>query len=375
MAERGDTGRVSSTEPIGETRSGLRDWRRLLFPSVFLIYLLQTGSGVLKHTDGLATIAGIVVLFAFCACYLRAMVAGRGRERPAVFWRYYVAMLVLTGLETIFAHEDAFVMLIYVSVLTVAAVWLRGIPIIAVYLLIAGFLPMWVTSWHAQFGASTALALGITTLAMFGFFAVLRSNEALADARSEVARLATENERSRIARDLHDLLGHSLTTITVKAALAHRLTELDPARAAIEIAEVESLTRRTLADVRAAVSGYREVTLGNELAAAAEVLRAAGIAAQLPGAIDAVTQRDSELFAWVVREGVTNVVRHSRARNCEVRLGERSIEIVDDGVGSVTGPGNGLTGLRERVGHAGGNLTVGDCPDRHGWLLRVEIPV
>src|SRR6185503_7524545 len=136
-------------------------------------------------------------------------------------------------------------------------------------------------------------AILIVSLAMFGFFAVVRSNRALAEARLEVARLATENERARIARDLHDLLGHSLTTITVKAALANRLTGTDPARAGAEIAEVESLTRQALADVRAAVSGYREVTLANELAAAREVLRSAGISAQLPGAVDAVRPADA----------------------------------------------------------------------------------
>ena len=186
-------------------------------------------------------------------------------------------MLAVTALEAVFAHQDAFVMLVYVSVMTVAAGWLRGIPIIVGYCLIATFVPVWI--WGTKLDLSTAAAIAIITLAMFGFFAVIRSNAALAQARSEVARLATENERARIARDLHDLLGHSLTTITVKAQLAHRLSATDPARAAIEIGEVEELTRRTLADVRAAVSGYREVTLGNELAAAREVLRAAGITA------------------------------------------------------------------------------------------------
>ena len=129
-----------------------------------------------------------------------------------------------------------------------------------------------------------ALSVLLVALAMFGFFKIVQSNIALAAARAEVARLAAENERSRIARDLHDLLGHSLTTITVKAGLARRLAERgDPDRALTEITEVEQLSRRTLGDVRAAVAGHREVTLAGELATSREVLRASGIVAELPG--------------------------------------------------------------------------------------------
>jgi two-component system sensor histidine kinase DesK len=102
------------------------------------------------------------------------------------------------------------------------------------------------------------------------------------------------------------------------------------------------------------------------------VLRAVGITAQLPGAIDSVDPRDSELFGWVVREGVTNVVRHSRAGSCQIRLAERSIEITDDGIGGRHDAGNGLTGLRERAAAAGARLSLGSGPDGRGWRLRVE---
>ena len=214
----------------------------------------------------------------------------------------------------------------------------------------------------------------LTALAMWGFFGVIRTNQALADARSEVARLAAENERTRIARDLHDLLGHSLTTITVKAGLARRLTERnDNERAAVEIAEVEELSRRSLAEVRAVVAGHREVTLAGEIATAREVLRAAGIVAELPGSVDTVDASLSELFGWVAREGVTNVVRHARAAHCAIRVDRNWIEIADDGRGGVAGAGNGLTGLRERVEAAGGTVHVEGAPFK-GWRLRVEVP-
>jgi two-component system sensor histidine kinase DesK len=214
----------------------------------------------------------------------------------------------------------------------------------------------------------------LVAFAMYGFFKIVQSNIALAAARAEVARLAAENERSRIARDLHDLLGHSLTTITVKAGLARRLAERgDAERSLREITEVEQLSRRTLGDVRAAVAGHRDVTLAGELATAREVLRAAGIIAELPGSVDAAEPALSELFGWVVREGVTNVVRHSRANHCRIELGPDWIEIADDGRGGLPGAGNGLSGLRERVGAAGGTLTA-TGGGFTGFRLRAAVP-
>jgi two-component system sensor histidine kinase DesK len=220
-----------------------------------------------------------------------------------------------------------------------------------------------------------AFTIPLVGLAMYGFFGLIRTNLALADARSEVARLAAENERTRIARDLHDLLGHSLTTITVKAGLARRLAQRgDNERAATEIAEVEELSRRSLADVRAAVAGHRDVTLAGEIATAREVLRAAGVVAELPGSVDIVEPSLSELFGWVTREGVTNVLRHARASHCTIRVDRNWIEIADDGRGgAVAGADNGLTGLRERVEAAGGTVQVQGVPFG-GWRLRAEVP-
>jgi two-component system, NarL family, sensor histidine kinase DesK len=354
-----------------------KSWLRLIFPGVFLIYVLQTVSGAFDHSDGIWTALGLVALAAFCVCYLGAVADGTA-GRYGRFWYWYLGMVALFVVELPIAHQDAMPMLTYIAVLTVASRFGRGLPILAVLVALPLVLPPLIKPWHAGAQGATALSIAIVSLAMFAFFGVIRSNDALEEARAEVARLAAEGERTRIARDLHDLLGHSLTTITVKAELAKRLAERDPDRAAIEIGEVEQLARQTLTDVRAAVAGYREVSLGSELAAAREVLRAAGITAVIPGAIDSVTPQQNELFAWVVREGVTNVVRHSRARTCEIRLAPGSIEIIDDGIGC-TGPaatnGNGLTGLRERVDEAGGKLTVdADQDGQRGWQVRVEVP-
>jgi two-component system sensor histidine kinase DesK len=233
------------------------------------------------------------------------------------------------------------------------------------------------TSWHdgliAAFDTVTPIAIPVSGLSVFASLQMVRGQTELAEARSDLARLAAENERMRIARDLHDLLGHSLTTITVKAGLAVRLGDTDAVRARQEIAAVEVLARQSLSDVRAAVTSYRDVTLTGELATGRELLRAAGIAADLPRAVDMVSACHQELFGWVVREGLTNIVRHAHASSCAVRLSSSSVEIVDDGSGSPAPPGNGLSGLDERVAAVGGVLDAG--PVRPcGWRLRVRLP-
>jgi two-component system sensor histidine kinase DesK len=347
-------------------------WRRYFFPAFWLVYLGQAVDGVAKHSSGAAAVAGYLIVVAFAAVYLAALPMGwSGRDRG--FWWLYAATLVLTGAELFFAHADALVFCVYIAVLTVAS-RIRGALVVVVLLaVIAGLIPRVVSAWGAAIDWSVALSVLLVSLAMFGFFKIVQSNIALAAARAEVARLAAENERSRIARDLHDLLGQSLTAITVKAGLARRLAERgDTARAYTEISEVEQLSRRTLGDVRAAVSAHREVTVAGELATAREVLRAAGVISELPGSVAETDPALSELFGWVVREGVTNVVRHSRAEHVRVTLGRNCVEIYDDGRGGVPRSGNGISGLRERVEAVGGTLTA--TGGLTGFRLRAEIP-
>lgn len=347
-------------------------WRRWVFPGLWLVYLGQTVSGVHKHSSGTAAIAGYAIVVAFAAVYLAAIPSGWTGDMRR-FWILYVTGFILTSVETVFAHSDAFIFFVYLGVLTVAGTRKFAAPIIVTMAAITLFAPVVVPGWSGKADYGDALAVLLVGLAMYGFFAVMKSNIALDLARAEVARLAAENERSRIARDLHDLLGHSLTTITVKAALARRLGERgETARALTEISEVEQLSRRTLGDVRAAVNGHHEVTLAGELATSREVLRAAGFIAELPGSVDVIAPELSELFGWVVREGITNVVRHSRGTHVRVQLTRRSVQIVDDGKGGAGDAGNGLTGLRERVAAYGGTLTTEGRPA--GFRLCVEVP-
>lgn len=203
------------------------------------------------------------------------------------------------------------------------------------------------------------------------------------------ARLAVTEERLRFARDMHDLLGHSLSALAVKSELASRLAERDPARAAAEMTEVNELARQALQQVRSAVSGYREVSLADEVHTVGEVLSASGTRVRVKGLDGLELDPGQEsLAAWVVREGGTNVLRHSDATECgivfsrteDAGTGERSlvVEVSNDRAhplgGREGGSGNGLAGLSERVALGGGVLTSSRTRDG-GFLLRAVLPL
>jgi two-component system, NarL family, sensor histidine kinase DesK len=257
---------------------------------------------------------------------------------------------------------------IWVWTLIVVVIGFTWLPRLAAFLLLGGvvggqLLVAWASGWvnGLAFAPYITLTVGI---AMIGFGGLIQRNAQLRQAQDEVARLAVAEERARLARDLHDSLGHSLTVVTVKSELARKLVARDPAKAEAEIADIEHLAREGLADLRAAVAGYRDVDLEAELASARTALAAAGIEAHLPDDVARVRRELRPLFGWVVREGVTNVIRHSGARSCWVELGARRVLVRDDGAPAAveavaTGPGNGLRGLRERAEAAGARLRSG----------------
>ena len=380
----GDGGARPDVVPRGHRWS--EGWRAALLGAGLLIYSVVAAGGVSQVSRGATALAGYVIIAAFSLvlCALGVMAAratlpsgGEGQRAGTgisdlQFWLPFAAMSALLVAALPFAHADGFFLAAVLAALVVVRTRRASPWVVGALAMAALAVPWSVNPWRSGPGWVQALDIIFTALVSYAFSELIRANQALREARAEIARLATEGERNRIARDLHDLLGHSLTAITVKAGLAHRLASSDPARSRQEIGEVEKLSRQALAEVRAAVSTYRNVTLAAELARGRELLRASGVVADLPTATDMVDAAHQELLAWAVREGLTNVARHARATRCTVILSASAVEIRDDGVGGPAGDGHGLDGLRERVAAAGGSVEAGPLTPR-GWRLHVSL--
>ncbi len=204
-----------------------------------------------------------------------------------------------------------------------------------------------------------------------------RMNHQLRKANEEIENLAKLAERERIARDLHDVLGHTLSVITLKSELAGKLMDRDPQRAGKEIREVEEISRQALADVRDAIRGYRAKGLAAELAQAKATLETAGVNAQCDAATTVqLPAMQESVLSLAIREGVTNVVRHARASNCRLRIEQQNgscrLVIADDGQGFSDMEGNGLRGMRERVEMLGGSL---ERSNKSGTTLVITLPL
>jgi two-component system sensor histidine kinase DesK len=355
-----------------------------VFAAVWLVYLGENLSALLDQPNGwrrdvgLAALAGFAVLYLATVSVVRQIRNDGGwrRSGPVVarIWLGILGMLALTALQIPAIGYHALTCLVYIAACAMMGLALnQAIPIAVTLVVGAELLVRLVPGWQGN-GYGLAVLLG--SLASWGIRLAAERQRNLMVAQEEIAHLAVQNERARIASDLHDILGHSLTVVTVKAELAQRLLDVDVERARKELGDLEALARDALSDVRATAMGVWGISLPGEIAAAREALAAAHIEAELPGAADEVPTRFRELFAWTIREAVTNIVRHSKATRAEVRLGPASVEIVDDGVGECAGAsdGQGLAGLRRRADALGARLTVGGRDDKPGFRVRVEVP-
>ncbi len=324
----------------------------------YLGFFFIDWSGVRHGALYWATIAAaaavfLVLYFRFYWVYSRE----RSRERYWIF-----AAIALLGLIFLKFNDNGQVFIIYASAMCGFTGSMRKSLLLLAIILGAVLLEaalFALTPWIWAFGLFFGAMIGVAN-AYFGEMS--RKNKVIRQSQEEIRRLATTAERERIARDLHDLLGHTLTLITVKAELAAKLAERDMPGAAREIREVERISRDALQQVREAVGGYRNGGLAGEIINARIALGAANIAlsecaatAELPAGHDA-------LLALVLREAITNVVRHSGARECVIRVeaadGRVRLYVEDDGRGGRAQEGNGIRGMRERLRALDGELEI-----------------
>jgi two-component system sensor histidine kinase DesK len=367
---------MSQPEPDGPQQRDPWDRYGWVMGAVWLLFLGFPLTGIAFGELATSTkVAAITCVVLFAATYVVGLVkmheGGDDWGGPTgTGVRFVLALVVLTVVAASLAGETALGMTPFVVAFAMFALPLRaGITFAVVAMGVVLVLPWIAESFsHSWYVVPVLLTVALSGLAV-----------RMLEARGAAHRLLTDEismaaERDRVARDVHDVLGHSLTVITVKAELAERLVELDPVRARAELAEIQSITRQSLAEIRATVAGLRVTRLTEEIEAAASALAGAGIEAHLPADPGVVDPRHRIVLAWAIREAVTNVVRHSHAGRCKVTLGEDWLEVADDGRGlGGRKEGNGLRGLRERVHGAGGTVAVGAPASGAGTALRVQL--
>jgi two-component system sensor histidine kinase DesK len=386
----------------------------LLFTAVWLLFPVGFVVQVLRTTDLslLQLLALLTSLAAFVSIFLWLMLRypfPTARLTPQELWiriGLLLAMAVLALYIELAYGSGAPYRFMYVVI--AAAVTLptrKAAWMVAATTVVAGVVYTLQTGWDAFVTSWQEIVpfplIGIGMVAVSRLLVTVRELQA---ARMEIAQLAAAEavakERLRFARDLHDLLGHSLSSITLKSELADRLLPDNPQthRAVVEVRDIQDIARGALREIREAVAGYRQPALSEELIGAREMLEAAGIACRIENDVGLLPKSLEAILAWTVREGTTNVIRHSRARHCDIQIaredgkngeaGKVRAEVSDDGSGlfparegtdgsgtdGLVG-GSGLSGLAERVAEfAGADFEAGPLPVG-GFRLRVCLPL
>jgi two-component system sensor histidine kinase DesK len=363
-------------------RQGISGLQRLVWSGVWLVFLAYPIADIFSrdHTDAWI-VAAWLTLALFVALYLRTMWLALGADlrgpRPNVSpWLCALIVVALAAFAGFGAAWSGLV--IYLGVATGATLANRAAMITLAFILGASAIigvAVGLDASDLAFGLFLTAALGVTMLGARRMFELI--NE-LRDARDEIARLTVAEQRARFARDLHDVLGHNLSVIALKSQVARRTSESDPEAAAAALRDVEAVARESLNDVRELVAGYRQRSLDDELTVAKELLQAAGVTTRIDRPDELPLGAADEPLAWVLREGTTNVLRHSAAEHCWITLatwdGVASLEILDDGApGDARSDGSGLRGLRERLAEAGGELHAGPRPGG-GFCLMAKVP-
>ncbi|MEV7771643.1 histidine kinase [Kitasatospora sp. NPDC086791] len=348
--------------------------------------LVNGAHGGPARVFGWCCLAGFVVAYVLLVIF-----RSQGGMRPRAC-QVIVATMTVLAVTAPFVLGDAFLTLfiyasVCVAIITPAAYALPALGGMAGLAAAVGLLS------HSDTGdtATFAISAFLSGIAMTGLQRLVATMKELREARAAVAHLAASEERLRLARDLHDLLGHSLSLITLKSELAGRFMDAGKDEAArAQVADIEQVARQSLIDVREAVTGFRRPTLPVELAAARTALAAAQVrleaAPELVDSWPGLADEEAGALAWALREAVTNIVRHGEGatvctvttdRSWEADGGSHAVlEIADNGRGpGKSQPGNGLSGLRERLALVGGRLETGPGERGKGFRLRASVPL
>jgi two-component system sensor histidine kinase DesK len=358
----------------------------------WMLMVIGPGADILKGEVPLPWLAGAGLL-AFCVLYagtIRAAFSERFRARA----HPYVLLWALSALALALSigYGDNFMLLFVLTSLCAGCVARSRRSLGLTLTVLSGSAGVISGLHHQGFWSTASLAYG-TFLSGFVVSVIIMLFQAVAQlkaTRQELARTAVAEERLRFSRDLHDLLGHTLSVVVVKAEAARRLAGRDMDAALGQVADIEAVGRQALTEIREAVTGYREGSLATELDRARSALAASDIEAVLQESGPPLPPQTEALLGWVVREGVTNVVRHSGATLARIELhaadGQARLTITDDGRGPTPPPaapgttatlprtGTGLRGLTERLASAGGSLTTGPAPSG-GFRVTAVLPL
>jgi len=342
-------------------------WMPLIWlPFMFWFF----ASPLWKHAGPLYWVINTIVGLVFVALYLQAFARG-GRVRLICT----LAMLAI-AIATAPFNPGSPTLLIYCA--AAGSFTTNRWRVVGFMLVELATLVFFNYRLHMDVAFWASMVLLIVLVGLANHFAAVShcQKEELRLANSEIEHLAKVAERERIARDLHDVLGHTLSLITLKSELARKLVDRDPERAKLEMQDVENTSRAALADVREAIRGYRSDGFFAELSRARAALETAGVTLKCDTAPLELSPAQESVLAMVLREAVTNVVRHAEAQRCEVRLMQQDalcrLEIADDGCGCNAPEGNGLRGMRERLQSIGGSL---ERMTGQGTRLVIELPL